>query len=74
MSALSFSYFDPNGTEVTDLTTPSSIQQIRMIRVSITVQHAEGTSGGGTMTLTRYITLRNPQADANGWVDVNEAY
>lgn len=71
---LIFDYFDPNGTQVTDLTTPSSIQQIRMIRISITVQHAEGTSGVETVTLTRYVTLRNPEAGANGWVDVNEAY
>jgi prepilin-type N-terminal cleavage/methylation domain-containing protein len=71
---LTFTYFGPNGTQVTDLTTAASIQQIQMIQISITVQHAEGASGTETVTLTRYVTLRNPDPNVNGWVDVNEAY
>lgn len=69
-----FQYFGANGDQITDLITPSSIQQIRMIRISMTVQGSEGTSGNQSETLTRDVTLRNPEPNANTWVDVNEAY
>jgi type II secretory pathway pseudopilin PulG len=74
VTSLTFQYFGPNGDQITDLTTPSSIQQIQMIQVSMTVQGAEGTSGNQTETLTRNITLRSPEPNANGWLDFNEAY
>ena len=71
---LTFQYFGGNGDQITDLSTPSSIQQIRMIRISMTVQGSEGTSGSQSETLTRDVTLRNPEPNANNWIDVNEAY
>src|SRR4029077_6367344 len=74
VTALTFQYFGANGDQIIDLTTPSSIQQIRMIRISMTVQGSEGTSGSQTETLTRDVTLRNPEPNANNWLDVNEAY
>jgi Tfp pilus assembly protein PilW len=74
VAGLTFDYFGPNGDQITDLTTPSSIQQIRMIRISMTVQNSEGTSSIQIQTLTRDVTLRNPEPNANNWVDINEAY
>jgi prepilin-type N-terminal cleavage/methylation domain-containing protein len=74
VTALTFQFFGANGDEILDLSTPSSIQQIRMIRISMTVQGSEGTSGSQTETLTRDVTLRNPEPNANNWIDVNEAY
>lgn len=74
VTALAFQYFGANGDQITDLSTPSSIRQIQMIQVTLTVQGSEGTSGPQTETLTRNITLRNPEPNANGRVDLNEAY
>lgn len=74
VTALAFQYFGANGDLITDLSTPSSIRQIQMIQVTLTVRGSEGTSGPQTETLTRNITLRNPEPNANGRVDLNEAY
>jgi type II secretory pathway pseudopilin PulG len=72
--SLSFQYFAGNGAPVTNLTDPAQISTIRIISVTLTVQGSEGQSGIQTHTLSRYVLLRNPEANANNWVNVNENF
>jgi len=72
--SLAFQYYDAAGTLVTNLTSATQIRRIRIISVSLTVQGSEGQSGVQTQTLTRYVLLRNPEANANSWVDQNENF
>lgn len=74
ITSLSFQYFDGNGGAVTNLTSVTQIRKIRIISVSLTVQGSEGRSGVQTQTLTRYIMLRNPEPNANNWLDANENF
>lgn len=71
---LSFQYFDAAGRTVTNLTSAVSIQTIRVINVSVTVQGSEGRSGVQTQTLARIVVLRNPEPNANNWLNVNENF
>jgi Tfp pilus assembly protein PilW len=72
--SLLFQYFDATGTPVTNLTSPASIRNIRIITVALTVQGSEGRSGIQLQTLRRYVTLRNPEPNANNWLDLNENF
>jgi Tfp pilus assembly protein PilW len=74
IQALGFQYYDATGTQVTNLTSIPSIRQIAAIAVSLTVQAAQGTSGPQTETLTDIITFRNPEPNANAWLDFNENF
>ncbi len=74
ITSLSFSYYNANGAAVTSLTSATQIRTIRIVSVSLTVQGSEGRSGVQTQTLTRYVLLRNPEANANNWLDVNENF
>jgi hypothetical protein len=74
ITGLSFQYFDGNGGTVTNLTSATSIRKIRIVSITLTVQGSEGKSGVQTETLTRYVLLRNPEANANNWLDQNEAF
>lgn len=71
---LAFQYFDANGGAVRNLTSPAAIRTIRIISISLTAQGSEGQSGTQTQTITRYVMLRNPEANANDWVDQNENF
>lgn len=72
VTSLSFDYFAGAGTRITDLTNPTEIRRIRLIRVSLTVQSQQGQSGVQTQTWTRDIMLRNPEPNANNWKNLNE--
>lgn len=72
--SLSFQYFDTTGATVTNLTSATAIRTIRIISVSLTVQGSEGRSGVQTQTLKRYVLLRNPEPNANNWLDQNENF
>ena len=72
--SLAFQYYDGAGAIVTNLTSPSQIRRIQIISLSLTVQGSEGQSGIQTQTFTRYVLLRNPEANANSWVDQNENF
>jgi len=74
ITSLSFSYYDANGGAVTSLSSATQIRKIRIISISLTVQGSEGRSGVQTETLTRYVLLRNPEANANNWLDINENF
>ena len=74
ITSLSLQYFDANGGAVTNLTSATTIRTIRIISVSLTVQGSEGKSGVQTQTLKRYVLLRNPEANANNWLDQNENF
>lgn len=74
ITSFSFQYYDANGNTVTNLTSPTTIRQIQIVRVSLTVQGSEGRSGVQMQSLTRYVFLRNPEPNANNWLDVNENY
>ncbi len=72
--SLAFQYYDGAGAVVTNLTVAAQIRRIQIISLSLTVQGSEGQSGVQTQTLTRYVALRNPEANANNWVDQNENF
>lgn len=72
VNALSFLYYDVAGNQVTALTTVSEIRKIRIIRISLTAQTPDGTTGAQTVTLNRDIMLRNPEPNANNWINPNE--
>jgi hypothetical protein len=59
---------------VTNLTSAPQIRKIRVISITLSVQGSEGRSGVQAETLTRYVTLRNPEPNANNWVNVNENF
>ncbi len=69
---LTFDYFSSSGLRITDLTTPGEIRRVRLVRISLTVQGAEGRSGVQTQTWTRDVMLRNPEPNANDWKNPNE--
>jgi len=64
---LRFDYFNRTGDPIADLSDVDQIRAIRIIRVALTVQAQEGTSGVQTQTFTRLVMLRNPQPDRNNW-------
>lgn len=72
VTSLQFRYFGPNGVEVTDLTSAAHIRRIQMIRVTLQVQGQEGTSGVQAQSWTRDVMLRNPEPNANVWVNPRE--
>lgn len=72
--SLALQYYDGSGVLVTNLTSATTIRQIQTIKVTLTVQGSEGRSGVQLETLTRYVLLRNPEPNANNWVDVNENF
>ncbi len=72
VTGLTFDYFSTSGLRITDLTNASEIRRIRLIRITITVQGAEGQSGVQTQTWTRDVMLRNPEPNANDWKNPNE--
>lgn len=74
ITSLSFQYFDGNGGSVTNLTSATSIRKIRIVSITLSVQGSEGKSGVQAETLKRYVLLRNPEANANNWLDQNEAF
>lgn len=69
---LTFDYFSSSGLRITDLTTPGEIRRVRLVRISLTVQGAEGRSGVQTQTWSRDVMLRNPEPNANDWKNPNE--
>lgn len=73
VTGLTFSYFNGAGGAVTALTDPVQIRTIRLIRITLTVQSVQGSSGLQTRTLTRDVMLRNPEPSANNWKNPNEA-
>lgn len=69
VTALTFEYFTRNGDLITIPTTDlEQIRSVRSIRVTVTVQAQEGTSGLHTQTFTRMIMLRNPRPDTNNYL------
>jgi type II secretory pathway component PulJ len=69
VTGLAFEYFTRNGDPVAVPTTDiEAIRSIRVIRVGLTVQGQEGTSGVQTQAHSRLIMLRNPRPDTNNWV------
>jgi len=74
VTGLTFSYYTSTGTTVSNLTSTASIQTIKIIKIVMTVQTSQGTSGTQTQTLTRYVLLRNPEPNANNWMDLNENF
>jgi hypothetical protein len=58
--SLTFAYYDANGTAVTNLTTPSSIQSIRDVGVTVQVRALAGRSGPTDQTWSTNVSLRNP--------------
>jgi len=74
VTTLAFDYFSGSGLRVTDLTNPAEIRRIRLVRITLTVQGAQGASGTQAQTWTRAIMLRNPEPNANDWVNPNEDF
>lgn len=72
--SLSFQYFDVNGATVSNLSSVNAIRTIRIIGVTLTVQGSEGRSGVQLQTLKRFVMLRNPEPNANNWLDQNENF
>jgi hypothetical protein len=69
VTGLTFDYFTRNGDQVAVPTTDVDlIREIRSMRVTLTVQAQEGTSGVQTQTFTRMIMLRNPRPDVNNYL------
>jgi len=55
-----------------DLTSPAQIRRIRLIRITLAVQAAQGSSGVQAQTWTRDVMLRNPEPNANAWKNPDE--
>ncbi len=72
VTSLRFTYYGPNGVEVTSLTSAGHIRRIQMIRIALQVQGQEGTSGVQAQSWTRDVMLRNPEPNANVWVNSKE--
>jgi type II secretory pathway component PulJ len=73
VTGLTFAYFHRNGSEIVVPTSNvNEIRDIRMIRVTLTVQAASGRSGVQTQTFSRMIMLRNPRPDTNDWLPPQE--
>ncbi|MGQ0571671.1 MAG: PulJ/GspJ family protein, partial [Armatimonadota bacterium] len=60
VTSLSFAYYDANGAAVTDLTTPTGIRSIRMIRITLVEEASAGAQGTRSQTWTILVNLRNP--------------
>lgn len=58
--SLTFAYYDVSGAVVTDLTTPTGIRSIRMIRITLVERASAGAQGPRDQTWTILINLRNP--------------
>lgn len=58
--SLTFTYYNATGAVVTDLTTPSSIRSIRMIRITLVERANAGAQGPKDQTWTTTVQLRNP--------------
>ena len=70
VTQLTFSYYDANGNQVTNLTTASTIQGIQVIGISLKVQSTEGKYGKQTeVYLSRYVRLWDPEPTLNSWVE-----
>ena len=69
-----FDYFSSAGVRIMTLTDAGQIRLIRMIRISLTVQGAEGRSGTQAQTWTRDVMLRNPESNANDWKNLDESF
>jgi Tfp pilus assembly protein PilW len=74
VTSLTFHYFDTNGNAVTNLTSASTIREIQIINVSMTVQRTEGRSGVQTQTFQENVKLLDPEPNANDWQDLNENF
>ncbi len=74
VTSLTFDYFSSAGLRITDLTNPTEIRRIRLIRILLAVQGEEGQSGVQTQTWTRDVMLRNPEPNANDWKNPNENF
>lgn len=72
VTSLSFRYFQASGAEVTDLTSATEIRRIQMIRITMTVEGSQGSSGTQAQTFARDVMLRNPEPYANDWKNPNE--
>jgi type II secretory pathway component PulJ len=71
---LTFQYFGVDGTAITDLANAARIRSIAMIRISLTVETQEGSSGLQAQALTRSVRLWNPEPNTNNWINANEDY
>jgi hypothetical protein len=71
---LTFTYYDSGGLLLTPPLTTLQTQSIVFIKISMTVQASEGRSGTQTATLSRFVMLRQPEPNANSWIDINENY
>jgi hypothetical protein len=63
--ALQFDYYDVNGGVVYNLTSPTEIQKIRYVRVTVQVQASAGAHGPTTQTWKTNIALRSPACATN---------
>jgi type II secretory pathway component PulJ len=69
VTALTFAYFARNGDQIAVPTTDiDEIRSIRSIRIALTVQGQEGTSGAQVQTFTRMVMFRNPRPDTNNYL------
>ena len=71
---LTFTYYDSGGLLLTPPLTTAQTQSILFIKISMTVQASEGRSGTQTATLSRFVMLRQPEPNANTWININENY
>lgn len=74
VTGFSLDYFSSAGVRITDLADIDQLRAIRIVRVSLTVEGAEGRSGTQAQTHTRSVMLRNPEPNANDWKNVDETY
>lgn len=58
--SLTFTYYDVNGAQVTNLTSPTSIRSIRMIRITLVERTSAGAQGTRDHTWTVTVNFRNP--------------
>lgn len=72
VTSLTFDYYSSAGLRVVDLNSPAEIRRIRLIRITLTVQGEQGSSGVQTQTWTRDVMLRNPEPNANAWKNPDE--
>ncbi|MDQ7828321.1 MAG: hypothetical protein QN122_02620 [Armatimonadota bacterium] len=72
VTQLAFDYFAPNGQRITDLTTRSEIQRIRVVRITLQTESSQGTSGVLRRTWSRDVMLRNPEPNLNDWKNPSE--
>lgn len=60
VQSLALAYYDASGTAVTNLTSPTAIQLIRTVQVTVVVRALGGKLGPTDQTWTTEIALRNP--------------